>query len=247
MSNNSNLSQTDSPHQSNDDAEYLEGSIADYADGIRNGQPIKYSLLATKEQFDELFNAHNCVVVQYPKDMKIHDFITFYRNDIPERIMYTYPIDFYRNPNKLYRKNYNYAKKHNLFIPKTRADDLRIERERQLRESMKTEGCELISPYESSLKPVHYLFEGMDYKISPYRWYRGVRAHNVKCIRYTNEHIKQLFAKEGCELISPYVNQKSKLTYRYNGKEYTVVWNDWKFFNSRPHLGAKKTYFTEEA
>ena len=67
MSNNSDLPHTDNPHQLNDnDAEYLEGSIADYADGIRNGQPIKYSLLATKEQFDELFNAHNCVIVQYP-------------------------------------------------------------------------------------------------------------------------------------------------------------------------------------
>ena len=51
-----------------------------------------------------------------------------------------------------------------------------------------------------------------------------------------------MFEDEGCELISEYKNQKSKLKYRYQGVVYEVVFNDWKFFNSRPHLGRRSTY-----
>ena len=51
--------------------------------------------------------------------------------------------------------------------------------------------------------------------MQPTRWNSGIRPHNVECIRYTQEHIAQLFAKEGCQLISQYKNQKSLLKYKY--------------------------------
>ena len=218
----------------------LEGSIANFAVRMTQDKDlVPYGMTATKEQFNELFDMHDCVVVQYPKDMRLDDYITFYRKSEPERIMYAYPLHFHYNPNKLYRKNYNYAKKHNLVISQPReerAKELRLEKENKLRESMLKEYCILTSSYETSLKPVHYLFENMDYSITQARWNKGVRAHKMKFIHYAHEHIAQLFAKEGCELISQYVNQKSKLTYRYKDREYQVVWNDWKFFNTRPHL-----------
>ena len=110
---------------------------------------------------------------------------------------------------------------------------------------MKAEGCELISSYSNCRTPVYYLYEGMEYKTTPGRWNSGHRAHKCKCIRYTQHYIKQLFANEGCELISEYKNQKSKLTYKYNDQIYEVVFNDWKLFSSRPHLGQKHSFFTE--
>ena len=85
--------------------------------------------------------------------------------------------------------------------------------ESELRESMKNEGCELISEYNGSNVPVYYLYNSLEYKVIPWKWKRGHRAHNVRCIRYTNNHIKKLFEDEGCELISEYKNQKSKLKY----------------------------------
>lgn len=56
---------------------------------------------------------------------------------------------------------------------------------------MLKENCKLISEYKSCNEPVHYLFESMNYKITPARW---------------------------------------------------NVFNDWKFYNVRPHLAGRKTY-----
>ena len=206
---------------------------------------------ATHEQFDEFMNEYDCKILRYPENGRMDCIMTFYKNNNPDRIMYCYFRDFVDKPNKLFPKDYHYMKKHNI-IPKTNKtkeeslNEKRQNNEDKLRESMEKEGCTLTSKYESYKKPVHYTFEGMDYSVQPTRWNMGVRPHKAKCIRYTHEHIAQLFEKEGCKLISPYKNQMSKLKYLYNDKEYEVIWNDWKFYNCRPHLGQKKTYFTEE-
>ena len=181
--------------------------------------------------------------------------ITFYRNDTLNIAYVAKLLDFLFKPDNRFQKSGCKMFKSNLpleegvkAVEKLKMENneqIRKEKENKLREAMLKENCILTSPYIKSNKRVHYTFEGMDYALSPANWYKGIRAHKMKCIRYTHEHIKQLFAKEGCELISKYVNQKSRLAYKYKGKTFHVVWNDWNCYNSRPHLGANKTYFSE--
>ena len=203
----------------------------------------------TDEQINEYFQEHNCTILRFPKNGYSENTLTFYRNDDPSRIMYTTLGRFVRNPNKLYPKDYGYMRKNNIILTETK--EQRLEKQRQdyenkLRESMKQEDCILTSKYEGSLKHVHYTYNNFDYRVTPANWNAGARPHQAKCIRYTHEHIAQLFAQEGCKLISQYQNQKSKLTYEYKGRTFQVVYNDWKFYHSRPHLGQVHTYFTEE-
>ena len=73
---------------------------------------------------------------------------------------------------------------------------------RLMRKSMLNEKCILPSRYEAKNIPVHYLYEGLDYQITPMRWKAGCRAHKAKCIRYTQRYISQLFNREECQLLS---------------------------------------------
>lgn len=111
----------------------------------------------------------------------------------------------------------------------------RIEKTNQLKESMQNENCYLLSNYVNCKSPVYYLFDGYEYKTTPEKWHRGHRAHNVKCIRYTQNHIAKIFADEGCELLSQYKNQKTKLKYRFHDREYEITFNEWRYFFKRPH------------
>ena len=203
----------------------------------------------TNEQYDEYFAQHNCTLLRYPKNGNSEQTLTFYRNDNPDRIMYTTLSRFVREPNKLYQKDYSYLRKNNILPVITvaeRREQQRQERENKLRESMAKENCILTSKYDKADTNVHYTYDNMDYRVTPTRWFSGARPHKAKCIRYTHEHIAQLFEQEGCKLLTQYKNQKTKLTYEYNGHTYRVIWNDWKFYHSRPHLGEIHTYFTEE-
>lgn len=112
-----------------------------------------------------------------------------------------------------------------------------IEKNNKLKESMQNENCVLLSSYSKCNQPVFYLFDGYEYKTTPEKWYRGHRAHKVKCIRYTQNHIAKIFANEGCELLSQYKNQKTKLKYRFHDKEYEITFNEWQYFFKRPHEG----------
>ena len=58
----------------------------------------------------------------------------------------------------------------------------------ELLESMKSEGYELITEYNGSSFPIYYLYSSLEYKVIPWKWKIGHRVHNVKCIRYTNDH-----------------------------------------------------------
>ena len=199
---------------------------------------VPHSVHLTPEIINDIFNDENCTVLKSPKYPNEDSNITFYRNDKPERIMSAHLNQFCINPNDNFAKSRSKLKtsakaEENL---QEKLDKQRQSKEEELRQSMKAEGCELISPYTDYKTPVYYIFEGMEYKTTPYRWNSGHRAHKCKCIRYTHNYIKQLFANEGCELISEYQNQKSKLKYLYHEKEYEVTFNDWKFFNKRPHL-----------
>ena len=210
---------------------------------------------ATYDLVRQLFEENNCTIIKTPKNIYPTSSIIFYKNTNPSQLLTTRLEEFVVNPDKGYRKSgskmkVNINPDECVIQEEQRKKELieknRLNKENKLRDSMKSEGCELLDKYVNGRTPIRYLFENMEYKTTPTRWNTGYRAHKSKCIRYTHEYIAQLFANEGCELISKYVNQKSKLTYRYNGREYKVVWNDWKFFNSRPHLGVNKTYFTEE-
>ena len=217
-----------------------------------NTHSLFYTLNFTDELVNELFTKNNCTILRKPKYLYYDSMITFYRNDNPNRYLVAKLGAFFANPNCSFQKSGSKTIKPNTSPEELKKSDekyrmeaserLRQQKEDKLRESMLKEDCILTSSYELSNKLVHYTFEGLDYAITPTKWSKGIRAHKLKCIRYTHEHIAQLFANEGCELISKYVNQKSKLTYRYNGKEYQVVWNDWNCYNSRPHLGTNKTF-----
>lgn len=115
-------------------------------------------------------------------------------------------------------------------------DDLQEFKTQKLKESMNNENCELISEYEKYDKPVYYLYEGLEYKTTPNTWYKGVRAHKMKCIRYTTNYVKEMLKREGCELIGEYVNTKTPIKYTYNGKEYSIRFDKWKYNNRRNHI-----------
>lgn len=205
---------------------------------------VPHSINLTTEIINEIFKECNCTVIKSPKNLHQRSIITFYRNDNPEHIIVAHLNEFCNNPNKNYYKSS--SKLYNSNNDKVKKPlKTTAEKENDLRESMKAEQCELISEYIKGDKPVYYLFEGFEYKTTPTRWKSGHRAHKCKCIRYTQNYIKQLFANEGCELISEYKNQKSRLKYKYNDQIYEVIFNDWKFYNSRPHLGQNHTFFTE--
>lgn len=227
-----------------EDISTIKSQIIENYNNQNNHDYVPYSINVTVEFINEIFKEQNCTAIKYPKWPHQDCIINFYRNDNPERILTAHLNEFCNNP------NYNYPKsKSKLF----NSNDTKvkqpiksaIDRENELRESMKAEGCELISSYKDSKTPVYYMFEGFEYKITPYRWNSGGRSHKDKCIRYTQNYFKQLFANEGCELISEYKNQKSRLKYKYNDQIYEVIFNDWKFYNSRPHLNQKHTFFTE--
>ena len=195
----------------------------------------------TPEIINDIFNEENCTVIKLPKVLHQGCYITFYRNEDPEQIMAANFNNFCVNPKNSCPKGQHKSISSTSSVEPTLTKEERLDKQRQnkeeeLRQSMKNEDCELISKYTNYKTPVYYLFEGMEYKTTPNKWHSGHRAHKCKCIRYTQNYIKQLFENEGCELISEYQNQKSKLKYLYKDKEYEVVFNDWKYFNKRPHL-----------
>ncbi|KAK8857644.1 hypothetical protein M9Y10_016050 [Tritrichomonas musculus] len=200
----------------------------------------------TNEEIDEIFKHHDCVVVRYPENKRYDECMTIYRNSNPDRWMRVRIDDFLRDPNKMFVKDTYTMMKHGKYTPKKKSIDpkeqQRLDYEQKLRESMKAEDCELISKYVNSKKTVLYIYDGFEYQTTPARWNGGYRSHKSKCPRYTQNYIKKMFEDEGCELISEYKNQKSKLKYRYDGVVYEVVFNDWKFFNSRPHLGRRVSH-----
>lgn len=194
-----------------------------------------HSVNVTTELINEIFKEQNCTVLKSPKKPNEESNITFYRNDKPECVLVAHLNEFCVNPKSNYPKSK--SKLYNSIDTEVKQPiKSTIDKENVLRESMKAEGCELISSYTNYKTPVYYLFEGMEYKTTPGRWNSGHRAHKCKCIRYTQNYIKQLFANEECELISEYKNQKSKLKYKFNDQIYEVIFNEWKFFNKRPHL-----------
>ena len=235
----------------------LEGPIVEflkyYIAERRNPSPDKhlniYEMTATKEQFDEFFDAYGYVCLRYPKDMKLDEFASFNRKVNPERVRYAPILDFYRKPNKKFPIDKTYEKKNGLILSKADRDKQKADQQKlkedELRESMKAEGCELISAYTIATADIYYTYEGREYKTKPTKWNSGHRAHKMQCIRYTPNYVKKVFADAGCELVTEYKNSKQKLNYKYNGNTFTTTFNDWIWYENRPHLGKKRTYFTE--
>lgn len=113
----------------------------------------------------------------------------FYRNSDLTKILIAHLNEFCLNPNQKFPSC-------NIIVDDETSD------EKWLRKSMLNEKCILPSRYEAKNIPVHYLYEGLDYQITPMRWKAVCRAHKAKCIRYTQRHISQLFNREECQLLS---------------------------------------------
>ena len=133
----------------------------------------KYSVTATKEQFDEFFNKYDAVVYEYPDDMKVYGLVKFYYKKNPKRVMNAFIEDFYRNPYNSFQKVRNVIAdgvvKDKLVEDKSKKLEAdRLKREESLRESMRAENCELISKYTKANDVVYYLFEGFEYKTRPH-------------------------------------------------------------------------------
>ena len=236
----------------------LEGTIADYLknyiEDLKKPKEERkldiYIMKATKEQFDEFFDSYDFVCLRYPENMKLDGFCSFNRKTNPERVRYAYPIDFYKNPNKKFKIDSNYEKKNGKILTKEdKEKKLREERQKkedELRESMKKDGCELVSKYTKASEPVYYVFEGREYRTTPTKWKAGHRAHQMQFSRYTPNYVKKCFADEGCELLTEYKNSKQVLFYIYKNARYSTTFNDWLWYHNRPHLGRKKTFFTED-
>ena len=199
-------------------------------------------LVRSIEQLNELLAKHNVTLKRIPRNQIIqrNDRISFAKNDNPNLVYRARLVDILTGNEDEYKRDEHYRLPADE-LTKTTAKRLnayeqqRLRAEEKLRQSMLSEECTLTSRYETHKSPVHYTYKGYDYSVTPARWTAGIRPHKAKCIRYTHEHIKQLFADEGCELITIYHNQKQPLQYKYNDKLYTVCFNDWKFFHSRPH------------
>lgn len=205
----------------------------------------KFYVKATKEQFDEFFNKYDALVYEYPNDMVVYGQVKFYFKKNPKRVMKAFVDAFYRNPNNSFSKVRNITAEGPVEDKAKKHEEERQKKEDALRESMKAEGCELISKYTNANADVFYLFEGFEYKTRPTKWNAGHRPHKAKCIRYTPNYVRKVFKDAGCILLTEYKNQKTKLRYLYEGKEYEVYFNDWLYYGSRPHLGIKRSFFTE--
>ncbi|KAK8860463.1 hypothetical protein M9Y10_012128 [Tritrichomonas musculus] len=234
----------------------MKEKIIDNINNKNKQSYIPHSINITYDLVNKLFHENNCTILKTPKNIFEDSLITFYRNDNPKIILITHLSNYVSNPNKSFNKSKSKIFKQELSLEESKKieDKLKADRsekhrkdcEDKLRESMKNENCILQSKYVSARIPITYLYNNMQYQTTYTKWNNGYRAHQSKCPRYTHEHIAQLFEKEGCKLLSQYKNQKSRLTYEYNGKIYQVIYNDWKFYSSRPHLNQIHTYFTEE-
>ena len=205
----------------------------------------KFYVKATKEQFDEFFNKYDALVYEYPNDMTVYGQVKFYFKKNPKRVMKAFVDAFYRCPHNSFSKVRNITAEGPVEDKAKKHEEERQKKEDALRESMKAEGCELISKYTTANADVFYLFEGFEYKTRPTKWNAGHRPHKAKCIRYTPNYVRKVFKDAGCILLTEYKNQKTKLRYLYEGKEYDVYFNDWLYYGSRPHLGIKRSFFTE--
>lgn len=192
----------------------------------------------TREKMDELFEKYNYKIFKYPIGNNIARNIYFFNKDNPDIIMESTVYEFYQDPTKTFKKAKPSTLKRILKVVENNKTKInpKVIYEEQLRESMKNEDCELISKYIDYKTPVFYIYEGLEYKVSPNRWKNGNRPHKNKRTYHTPNHMKELFKREDCELITEYKTSKQFLTYKYKGVIYTVKGDHWLYLNERPHL-----------
>lgn len=201
-------------------------------------------MIITVDLVKELCETKGCTFISIlnVKDIRINSSITFVKKNDPLRVLTAKLDQLVRDENNEFKiSNSSIAQEYLKREMGVKSDDKLVDiplkrKELALRESMKGENCELISKYEAYNEPVYYLFEGLEYKITPEKWDKGERAHQKKRIQYTHNHVKELFKREGCELKNEYENKRSMLNYVYDGKCYHVSFNDWKYLKKRPHL-----------
>lgn len=72
--------------------------------------------------------------------------------------------------------------------------------------------------------------------------YGKVSQETKDKLRFTREFVTEELAKEGCELISDYVNVSTTIEYKYKDKVYYVKFGAWRHGKVRPHLGIKSSW-----
>ncbi|OHT15049.1 hypothetical protein TRFO_42747 [Tritrichomonas foetus] len=193
---------------------------------------------ATRENMDKLFDNYNYKIFKYPMGNNVARNIYFYNKDKPDIIFESTVYEFYKEPTKKFKKAAPSTLKQILKVVENDKSKLnpKLVYEEQLKDSMKTENCELISEYIDYKTPVFYIFDGLEYKVAPYRWKNGNRPHKNKRTFHTPNHMKELIKREDCELITEYKTSKQFLTYKYKGVVNTVKGDHWLYLNERPHL-----------
>lgn len=216
-----------------------------YKDKIRNSTNHNYTTTYSCKigEIKRLINENGFQIFKLPNKTRITSSIYIYKDDVNNLIKTTL-YDFWKNENKEFQimsetdkealrtTQYNISEKQRDYIELNKTQKYNM-----IKESMESEECELLATENSFISSsIYYLFDGLEYKTTAKQWNNGIRAHKLKCIHYTNNHIKELFRRENCKLISEYHNIKTLLVYEYNEKTYTVRFDKWKYNHQRAHL-----------
>ncbi|KAK8883811.1 hypothetical protein M9Y10_042910 [Tritrichomonas musculus] len=115
-----------------------------------------YTLIASYDPkvVKQLFEEYDCTIMKAPKSLHQSCIFTFYRNNDPNNLMVAHLDRFCEDPNQSFNKSKSkLLVKENTekLINKVR-EQQRLEKEEKLRESMKSEDCELISKYLNILR-----------------------------------------------------------------------------------------------
>ena len=116
---------------------------------------------------------------------------------------------------------------------------------------MLKENCILKSKYINAYTKLEYEYNGKVYTVLWKNWIdkkHPVRSHlcdrknqSKHHIKWDDEKVKELLAKEDCELISDYHSIKQRLKYIFKKLIYFVSLSDWIYKDNRPHRSISKS------
>lgn len=118
----------------------------------------------------------------------------------------------------------------------TKSEENRLKYQEIFYQKLLAEDCTPLSEYKNRYSYVNYIYDGKEYKTTPKGWDAGIRNHLKTKHRKTHEEIKELFSKEGCELISEYKNLNTKVIYKYDNKYFSVRPSYLIYHNPLPHI-----------
>lgn len=118
----------------------------------------------------------------------------------------------------------------------TKSEERRLLYQEIFYQKLREEDCEPSSEYKNRYSYVNYIYNGEEYKVTPKGWDAGIRNHLKTKKRRTHDEIKELFNKEGCELITEYKNLNTKVIYKYDDKYFSVRPSYLIYHKPLPHI-----------